>query len=312
MKTAVITGKPKNKTKLQFKKYWPFYLMMLPGLLYYLIFKYGPMAGVIIAFKDYNIMDGIWGSPWADPWYKHFSYFFNSPYAKQVIGNTIIISLMKLVAGMIPPIILAIMISECKSRRFAKIVQTATYLPHFLSWVIVYGILIAFFSQSTGLINRWIRDLGGTTYPFLTSPDHFRAMLVGSEVWKTTGWAAIIYIAAISGIDSTLYEAATIDGCNRWKRIWHITLPCLRSVIILQLILKVGNILDAGFDQIYIMMNAQVASVSEIIDTWVFTEGLTRMNYSLASAVGLLKSVLGCILVFSTNKLARKWDEGLW
>lgn len=310
MKTAAISEKSKSKTAI--KTFLPFYVMMLPGLLYYLIFKYGPMGGVIIAFKDYNIMDGIWGSSWADPWYKHFSYFFNSPYAKQVIGNTIIISLMKLVAGMIPPIILAIMISECKSRRFAKIVQTATYLPHFLSWVIVYGILIAFFSQSVGLINRWIRDLGGTTYPFLTSPVHFRAMLVGSEVWKTTGWAAIIYIAAISGIDSTLYEAATIDGCNRLKRIWHITLPCLRSVIILQLILKVGNILDAGFDQIYIMMNAQVASVSEIIDTWVFTEGLTRMNYSLASAVGLLKSALGCVLVFSTNKLARKWDEGLW
>lgn len=295
-----------------FKKYWPFYVMMLPALLFYTVFRYGPMYGVIIAFKDFSITQGIVDSPWADPWYKWFEYFFSSPYAKQVISNTIIISLMKIVMGMIPPILLAILISECRNRRLGKLIQTATYLPHFLSWVIVYGIVIAFFSQSNGLINRWITELGGSSYPFLTSPDHFRSMLIGSEVWKTTGWAAIIYIAAIAGIDQGLYEAATVDGCGRIRRIWHITIPHLKGVIILQLILKLGSVLDAGFDQIYIMATPQVLGVSEIIDTWVFKEGMERMNYSLASAVGLLKSVIGCALLFSANKLARKWEHGIW
>lgn len=311
-KAASPRRENRRSLKLIIKRYWPFYVMMLPALAFYAVFRYGPMYGVIIAFKDFSITKGIMGSPWADPWYKYFEYFFTSPYAKQIISNTIIISALKIAVGMIPPIILAILISECRGKRFAKVVQTATYLPHFLSWVIVYGIAIAFFSQSTGLINRWIRDAGGMTYPFLTSPDHFRSMLIGTEMWKTTGWSAIIYIAAVAGIDPVLYEAAMVDGCSRLKRIWHITLPHLKSVIILQLILKLGSVLDAGFDQIYIMATPQVLEVAEIIDTWVFKEGLERMNYSLASAVGLLKSVLGCVMLFGANKLARRWEQGIW
>lgn len=307
-----IAPKQPNRFLRALKKYWPFYVMLFPCLVYYAVFKYGPMYGLIIAFKDFNIADGILGSAWADPLLKHFNYFFSSPYASQVIGNTLIISALKMVFTTLPPLVLAIMISECRSKKFATVVQTASYLPHFLSWVIVYGIMVAFFSQSTGLINRWITELGGTAYPFLTSPTHFRSMLVGSEVWKGMGWGAIIYLAAIAGIDPTLYEAATIDGCGRMRRIWSITLPCLRSVFFLQLILKCGSILDAGFDQIYIMATDQVLGVSEIIDTWVFKEGLQRMNYSLASAVGLLKSAISAVLVFSVNKLARRWDEGLW
>ena len=307
----------KIKTKKQsliriIKWNWQFYVMLLPCLIYYVLFKYGPMYGIIIAFKDYNIQKGILGSSWANPFLKQIQYFFSSPYASTVIGNTLIISFLKVIFGMIPPVILAVLISECTSRRFRKLVQTASYLPHFLSWVIVYGIMIAFFSQSTGLINRWMTQLGFSSYPFLTNPSHFRAMIVGTDVWKGVGWSAIIYLAAIAGIDTTLYEAAIIDGCSKLKRIWYITLPLLRGTFILQLVLRVGSIMDAGFDQIYVIASTQVLSVSEILDTWVFKEGIQRMNYSLASAVGLLKSAIGLVLVLGTNKIARRWDEGLW
>ena len=307
----------KKQGKLQtfqkrMKRYWPFYVMLFPCLIYYVIFKYGPMYGVVIAFKDFNVTRGIFGSPWANSWYKHYQYFFNSPYASQVIGNTLIISGLKLFFGLFPSLLLALLINECSKKWFGRVIQTLSYLPHFLSWVIIYGILIALFSQSAGLINRLIVDAGGKAYPVLTSPEHFRAVLVWSEIWRDTGWGAIIYLAAIGGIDPNLYEAAIIDGCGRIKRIWYITIPNLTGVFVMQLILKVGSILDAGFDQIYILSTPQVNSVSEIIDAWVFKEGLQRMNYSLASAVGLLKSVIGMIMVLSTNKLARRWDKALW
>lgn len=316
MKNGKMPALVQNKSKQRFMHIlrwnWQFYVMLAPCILYYIIFKYVPMYGVIISFKDFNITKGIINSEWADPLLKHFEYFFSSPYAGQVIGNTLKISLYKLIFGLFPPVILAIMITECRSKWFRKFVQTASYLPHFLSWVIIYGIMTAFFSQSTGLINRWLGELGGISYPFLTNPDHFQAMIVGTDMWKNVGWGAIIYLAAITGIDTTLYEAARIDGCSRLKRIWYITLPMLRGVFILQMILRVGSVLDAGFNQIYIIQTPQVLGVSEIIDTWVFKEGIQRMNYSLASAVGLLKSVIGMILVFGTNKLAKKWGSGLW
>lgn len=304
-------GTKKSLAKI-LKKYWPLYVMLAPCLLYYAVFKYGPMYGIVIAFKNYKISDGILGSPWVHPILKHFQYFFSSPYASQIIKNTLIISALKILFGLIPPVVLAVIISECRCKWYGKLAQTASYLPHFLSWVIIYGISVAFFSQSTGLINRWITELGGASYPFLTSSEHFRAILVGTDVWKGMGWGAIIYLAAITGIDPSLYEAASLDGCSRFKRILFITLPCLRNVFLMQLILRMGSVLDAGFDQIYIMSTQQVLDVSEILDTWVFKEGLQRMNYSLASAVGLLKSTIGLVLVFGTNKLARKWGSALW
>lgn len=294
------------------KKHWPLYLMLLPVFIWYAVFKYGPMYGLVIAFKDYSIHKGILGSPWADPLFKHFSYFFNGPYAKQIIGNTFIISIYKIVIGMLPPLILAVFIHECRQKWFGRVVQTLSYLPHFLSWVIIYGILLAFFSESTGLINRWLREAGLSTIPFLTSPKYFRGVLIGSDIWQSMGWGAIIYLSAISSIDPSLYEAAEIDGCGRLRKILYIMLPHLRSVFIMLLILKLGTILDAGFDQIYILSSPQVKSVSEIIDTWVFNEGLQKMNYSLASAVGLFKSVIGFTLVMISNRIARRWGNGLW
>ena len=289
-----------------------FYLMLLPGIVYFVIFRYFPMYGVIIAFKDFAIMEGITGSPWVNPWYKHFQAFYQSPYFGQLMTNTLLISLYKLVWGTLPPIILALLLNECRVRWLKSFVQTLTYMPHFLSWVIIFGILLSLFSQNGGLVNRWIVESGGSSIPFLTSTDYFRSILVGSEVWQNLGWGAIIYLAAMSGIDPTLYEAAKVDGASRLRMIWHITLPGIRSIIILLFILKLGHLLDAGFDQIYILYNIQVYPVADILDTWVYRTGLQQMNFSLASAVGLFKSSIGLILVLGANWLAKRWGEGIW
>ncbi|MEK8132628.1 ABC transporter permease subunit [Paenibacillus filicis] len=286
--------------------------MLLPGVLYYIIFKYVPMYGVVIAFKDFNMLEGVMGSSWADPWYRHFETFYHSPYFGQLLTNTVLISVYKLAFGTIPPILMALLLNECRVRWFKSMVQTLTYMPHFLSWVIIYGILLALFGQSSGLFNRWIVEAGGSSIPFLTSTDYFRSLLVGSEIWQNLGWGAIIYLAAIAGIDPTLYEAARVDGASRMRMIWHITLPGIRSVIVLLFILKLGQMMDAGFDQIYILYNIQVYPVADILDTWVFRTGLQQLNFSLASAVGLFKSAIGLILVVLSNQLAKKWGENIW
>ncbi|WP_209970318.1 ABC transporter permease [Paenibacillus eucommiae] len=286
--------------------------MLIPGLLYYAIYVYGPMYGVIIAFKDYNFIKGITASPFADPWYKHFKAFYDSPYFFQILRNTLLISLYKLVWGMPPGIILAIMLNEVRNKAFKRVVQTISYLPHFLSTVIIYGLLIALLSQTDGLINQWIKAFGGPTIPFLTSTDWFRSMLVASGLWQNVGWSAIIYLAAISGIDPSLYEAARSDGAGRFRMIWHITLPGIRNVILLLLVLRLGHILDAGFEQIYIFYNVHVYPVADIIDTWVFRVGLEQMDFSLATAVGLFKTLIGIVLVVGANKLARRWEGSIW
>lgn len=304
-----------RRMKLFGKRVWTFrafYLMLLPGVIYYIIFRYIPMYGVIIAFKDFNMLEGIVGSSWADPWYKHFQTFFHSPYFSQLMVNTTLISLYKLVFGTIPPIAMALLLNECRVRWFKTVVQTLTYMPHFLSWVIIYGILIALFSQNSGLVNRWLEETGGSSIGFLTSIDYFRTILVGSEIWKDLGWGAIIYLAAMTAIDPTLYEAARVDGASRLRMIWHITLPGIRNVIVLLFILKLGTIMDAGFDQIYILYNIQVYQVADILDTWVFRTGLQQLNFSLGAAVGLFKSVIGMVLVIGSNQLSKKWGEGIW
>ncbi len=292
--------------------YRSLYFMLLPGIIYYIIFKYIPMYGIIIAFKDFNFSDGILFSGWADPWYKYFKMFYESPYFIQVMSNTFIISFYKMIFGIVPPILFAILLNECRVRWFKSFIQTLTYMPHFFSWVIIYGILLAFLSESSGLVNHWIKDSGGTPINFLTSTEIFRSVLVSSEIWKDLGWGAIIYLAAMTGIDPTLYEAAKVDGAGRFRMIWHITLPGIRSVIVMLLILKLGHILDAGFDQIYILYNVQVYPVADILDTWVFRTGLQKLNFSLAAAAGLLKSFVGLVLILLSNKLAKRWGESIW
>ncbi|MCU6709027.1 ABC transporter permease subunit [Paenibacillus sp. J5C_2022] len=287
-------------------------LMLLPGLAWFFVYRYMPMYGAVIAFKDYQFLNGIVGSPWANPWYKHFQYFYESPYFSQLLNNTLLISMYKLLFGTAPPILLAILINECKVRWFSRLVQTLSYMPHFLSWVIIYGIALAFLSQSTGLVNRWLESMGLDAIPFLQSTEWFRSILVGTDVWQNLGWGAIIYLAAIAGVDPTLYESARVDGASRLRMIWHITLPGIRSVIVMLFIIKLGQVMDAGFDQIYIFYNVLVYPVADIIDTWVFRTGLEQMNFSVASAVGLFKSAIGLVLVLAANKMAKKWGEGIW
>lgn len=294
-------------------RYRAFYLMLLPCLTWYVIFRYAPMYGVIIAFKDFNILKGILGSNWIDPWYKHFQYFFDSPYFLQLLTNTLLISLYKLIFGLVPSVLLAILLHECRLTWLKRWTQTLSYMPHFLSYVIIYGIALALLSESSGLFNRWITEAGGSTISFLSSTEWFRSVLVTSDVWKDMGWGAIVYLAAMSGIDTTLYEAARVDGAGRLKCIWHITLPGIRSVIVMLLILRLGSVLDAGFDQIFVFYNIRVYPVADIIDTWVYRTGLEQINFSLATAVGLFKSVIGFVLVITSNQLAKRWGGGgIW
>lgn len=303
-------GQKRQRALRLLGKYWPYYLMMLPGLVYFALLKYAPMYGVLIAFKDFKIKKGIWGSPWVG--LQNFRTFFTSTYCSRLIGNTLIISFTKLVLSSFMSVFFALLLNECTKRRFKRLVQTVSYMPHFLSWVIIYGIVYLFCSESAGYINRIVRMLTGSAIPIMTSNTYFRGLLYFTELWKNTGYASIIYMSVIVGIDPGLYEAATIDGASRWQRIVHITLPAIRSTFIMLTIMNIGKILNAGFDQIYVFYSPQVYQTGDIIDTYVYRAGLEEMRYGLSTAVGLFKNVIGFTLVFTTNRIAQKWGEGLW
>lgn len=298
--------------KATLRRFWPLYAMMIPGAIYFIVYKYVPMGGLVIAFENYLPRKGIFHSDFVKPLYHWFEFFFRSPAAKQVIANTVIISLLKLLFCMIPPLLFAIAVSESRMKRFCKFVQSISYLPHFLSWVIIYGICVAMLSESTGIVNQAIRNLGGKPIPFLTSNSYFRGVIVGTDLWRSLGWSSIVYFAAIMGIDTEIFDSATIDGCGRLRKIWYITLPSLRKIFVVLLILQVGKVLDAGFNQIFVFLNDQVRPSSEIIDTWVYSQGLGQARYSLATAVGFLKSILSLVMVVATNALAKRWDNALW
>ena len=295
------------------RRYRVLYLMLLPGVIYYVIFRFMPMYGVTLAFKDYDFTGGIIGSPWATPAFKHFKLFMDSPYFGTLMKNTFSISFYMLIFSIFPPIILAILLTECRGQRYRRFVQSVSFFPYFLSWVIIYGIMMALLSQNNGLINRWLVELTGSSVPFLTSTKWFRSLLVISSIWRTTGFSTIIYIAAINNIDPALYEAARTDGASRMQCIWNITLPGIMSVITMMLTIRVGTVLDSSFEQVYVMSNVEVRSVGEIIDTWVYRTGLQQLNFSLASAVGLFKGVISCTLVLLSNYTSKKvTGEGIW
>lgn len=294
------------------RKCWPLWLMMVPGLVCFALFHYAPMYGIVLAFKDFSIRKGMALSPWADPLFKYFGQFFSSPYFYQILRNTLVISLGKLITGNVIAIFLAIALSEIRSTKFRRLAQTVTYLPHFLSWVIVYGILYAMLSETYGVVNRLLSTTAGSTVNFLSSSKYFRTLLIATNVWKESGWGAIIFLAAIIGIDPTLYEAARVDGASRMQMIGHVTVPGIRPVIVMQLLLSIGSILSAGFDQVYVMYSVRVYEVGDIIDTWVFRTGLVQWNYSLATAAGLFKSAIGLIMIVGANTLARRWGESMW
>ncbi|NJN55755.1 MAG: sugar ABC transporter permease, partial [Anaerolineae bacterium] len=267
-------------------------------------FKYGPLWNAQIAFRDFKPLLGVTGSPWVG--LEHFETFINSFYFDQLIFNTVIFSLAKLILGMPIAIILALALHETWFHRYRTVVQTVVYLPHFLSWVIMFGVLLMLLSPDSGLINQVIEKFGGEPISFLTSPAWFRQVVVGSDIWKETGWSTIIYLAALLSISQHLYEAATVDGASHLRRIWHISLPGILPVIVLVTLLRLGNILDAGFNQIFILYSVPVYSVGDIIDTWVYRQGILQFQFSLATAVGLFKGVIGLVLILAANRLAKR------
>jgi putative aldouronate transport system permease protein len=287
--------------------------MLLPGLIWYVTYNYVPMYGLTIAFRDYKIAKGILGSPWATPWYHHFQKLFAAPSFGTVLRNTAILSVYRIFYGTIASLTIALVINECRIDWFKRLVQTLNFGPFFLSWVVVYGIFVGLFSQQTGLISRWIQTLGGQIPPLLQSTKWFRSVMVGTSIWKNGGYGAVIYLAALAGIDPSLYEAAVVDGANRLQLIWHVSLPAIRGVIIMLLILNLGSLLMAGFEQVFVFYNVRVYEVADIIDTWVYRQGLERLNFSISVAMGLFQAVIGFIMVFSANRLASRWGESrLW
>jgi len=306
---GVLKGRGNIGRDIKRDKY--LYLLLLPGIICLFIFRYIPMYGVVIAFKEYNIFAGIANSPWVG--FLQFERLFRNPEFSRILRNTILISAYKLLWGFPAPIILALLLNELKNQRFKKFTQTVLYLPHFISWVIFAGIIVAFLNPTTGVINDIISYFGGRKIDFLANKRMFRSILVITDLYKGVGWGTIVYLAAISNIDPTLYEAAIVDGANRFRQMWHITLPSIRSVVVILLILSLGNILNAGFEQIFLLYNPLVYEVADIIDTFVYRRGLVESNYSLGAAAGLFKNVVALILIWSANHIVKSFGEdGLW
>ena len=293
------------------KMYRLFYLMMLPGLLYFAVFRYLPMFGLVIAFKDYDIFKGIWASEWVG--LKNFRELFHSSDFWNVLTNTLKISFAKIVIGFPIPIILAILLNEMRSVRFKKVIQTLLYLPHFLSWVVIGGIMLNLFSPVFGLAGEFFRATGIEPVNILAQKSTIFGVVIASDVWKECGWSTIIFLAALTQVDASLYEAAKMDGANRFKQMIYITLPAISGVIILLLILRIGKIMNAGFEQILVLQNAVTRESIDIFDTYVYREGLQRGEYSFSSTVDMFKSVVAFIMVVGADKFSKKFgEEGLF
>lgn len=288
------------------------YFMLLPCVAFFIIFSYIPMAGLLLAFKEYKFNEGILGSPWVG--FDYFKQFFNSYQSAELIKNTLIISCMKLFLYLPFPIVLALMFNEVRSKWFKGVSQSVLYLPHFLSWVVVIGLVQRILAPDTGLLNQVIANAGGdgSTF-FMMDPDYFYQIMFGSHLWKSIGWDSIIYIAAISGVNPDMYEAAKIDGAGKFREVWNITLPSITPTIVILFILSLGSILSAGFDQIYLLKTPGNAPLSDILDTYIIRVGLQGGQYGYATAVGMLQGIIGLILVVFANKLSRKIsDTSLW
>lgn len=298
-----FSGRFSDTRRAIWRQRW-LYLLMSGTLLYFVIFKYVPIWNAQIAFKEFMPLLGVWDSPWVG--LDNFQTFLDSFYFNQLIFNTIFFSTAKLVLGLPLAVILALVLHEVLLARFRTLVQTVVYLPHFLSWVIMFGVLLALLSPNSGLINNIIRSFGGEPIAFLTSPEWFRQVVIASDIWKETGWSTIIYLAALLSISPALYEAATVDGANHLQRIWNISLPGIMPVIVLVTLLRLGHILDAGFNQIFVLYSVPVYSVGDIIDTWVYRQGILQFQFSLATAVGLFKGVIGLVLIVVANQFAKR------
>ncbi|CAH8248554.1 ABC transporter permease subunit [Paenibacillus melissococcoides] len=312
--SALAMNMPASKKKSVWKRMaqtWELYLFIAPAFLYFLIFHYGPMYGIQIAFKNFIPAKGITGSPWVG--FDHFERFFNSYYFWDLLWNTLSISLYELAIGFPLPIILALAFNEVKDGFFKRTVQTVTYAPHFISVVVMAGIIITFLSPSTGIIVHIIEFLGFEPAAFLTDPRWFKTVYVLSGVWQSTGWGTIIYLAALSGVDPQLHEAAIMDGASRWQRIWNINIPTIVPTITILLILNMGSILGVGFEKILLLQNPLNMEASDVISTFVYRSGLVDAQYSFSTAVGLFNSVVNAILLITVNQIARRTSEtSLW
>lgn len=304
MKIADKTNVQRKKKNWQ--KDWQLHLMILPGLLFILIFKYMPLGGITIAFKEFLPGKGIWGSPWVG--LENFEYMLALPDTKRVMWNTLFIAAAKILINFPVPIIISILLNEVKNHRFKRSVQTIIYLPYFISWVILAGIIQDLFAKE-GLINQFLGIFGAEPVFFLGNKYAFLGVLIGTDVWKNFGYNTVVYLAAITGIDETLYEAAKIDGANRFQQIWNVTLPGIAPIVVLMMILNLGNVLNAGFEQIFNLYNPLVYETADIIDTFVYRISLVEANYSLGTAVELLKSVVSFILIVTSYKIANKYSD---
>ncbi|WP_435171464.1 ABC transporter permease [Paenibacillus glycanilyticus] len=302
--------------KKRLRREWDIHLMIIPGVLLLFVFSYLPMYGVVTAFQDYNLFKGFADSPWAGT--KHFRMFFHSPDFWTIMRNTVVVSLLKLIFSFPAPIALALLLNEVGKAAFKRIIQTVSYLPHFLSWVIVGGFVISMLSVDNGSINILLMKLHLIDEPvnWLSESNYFWGILIASNVWKDIGFASIVYLAAISGIDPHLYESASIDGANRFRQMFSITVPSIMPVIVIFMILAVGNVMNAGFEDILILtnngVNAIVRNVSDVIDTYVYRIGIQNQRFSYAAAVGLFKSAINVLLLIGANRLARKSGQSLW
>ncbi|WP_282940552.1 ABC transporter permease subunit [Paenibacillus sp. RC67] len=304
-----------NPTALQmmradWRRHWTIYLMALPVIAYYVIFHYGPMYGLQIAFKDFQPAKGIWGSPWVG--FKHFESFFNGIYFWRLIKNTILINVYELLFSFPAAILLALLLNEIRSSLFKRFVQTVSYLPHFISIVVLAGMMIDFLGR-TGLINQILGSFGIEPIDFLKEAGWFRFLFVSSGIWQGIGWGSIIYLAAITAIDPTLYEAARIDGAGRWKQTLHVTLPGIMPTIAILFILQMGNMLSVGSEKVLLLYNPLTYSTADVISTYVYRKGVLEASYSFTAAVGLFNSVVSFILIVAANNVIKRLSENkLW
>jgi putative aldouronate transport system permease protein len=287
------------------------YFMLAPGAIYFLVFHYAPMAGISIAFMNYFPGRSFFANPFVG--LGHFRRLFSEPDFFMIFRNTIVLSVLNLVFYFPVPIILALMLNEIRRQRYKRLIQTVIYVPHFISWPVIVGLAYVMFTTEGGIVNELIASWGGAKINFLASEKFFRPFIVGEVIFKEAGWGTIIYLAALAGVDVQLYEAAVIDGAGQWRQLWHITLPHLKSTIVILFILRLGKFMDSGFEQVFLMLNSLNRNVGEVFDTYVYTVGLAGGQYSYSTAVGLFKSLVALILVIGTNYLAKKaGEEGVY
>jgi len=294
-----------------FRREWQIYLMLAPLIIWFILFLYKPMYGLQIAFKDFSLFKGITASPWVG--LEHFRTLFESDMFFRAIKNTFIISFYSLLFGFPMPIILALMFNEIVNGRFKKTVQTIVYLPHFISLVIIAGIVISAFSPSTGVVNLLLQKLGFEPIYFLTRPEWFRPIFIGSGIWQEAGFQSIVYLAAIAGVSPTLYESAVVDGASRWQMMWKITLPCILPTILIMLIIRIGNLLEVGFELIILLYQPATFQTADVINTFIYRQGLVGNQFDVAAAAGLFNAVVAFVLVMTANTISRRYSStSLW